>query len=243
MSVYVDAMKPCLPNAAWPYRQACHLFADELVDLHDFAGSLSLRRDWFQQKRLDHYDLTEGKRKQAVARGAVEAPRQELVWRMKPPKAGKVAALTVQQPFADLLAREGRPDGDLPLFCPYSQMPPKRVENRRWETTHRGPLLIHAGKSRERLGDAGDQQEDWGSFTFGAFVAMGFLVACLETDHAGGLLGWPGHLHWLKDHPYVEGPYCFVLVGVRRFPQPIPRKGSQGLFYVPSSILPRGFTG
>lgn len=29
----------------------------------------------------------------------------------------------------------------------------KRVENREWPTSYRGPLLIHAGKSREWLDD------------------------------------------------------------------------------------------
>jgi hypothetical protein len=44
-------------------------------------------------------------------------------------------ALSVCQPFASLII-----SGE------------KRVENRRWSTSYRGPLLIHAGKSRKWLG-------------------------------------------------------------------------------------------
>ena len=35
----------------------------------------------------------------------------------------------------------------------------KRVENRTWRTRHRGPLLIHAGRSRRYL--AGTGPADW----------------------------------------------------------------------------------
>jgi hypothetical protein len=50
-----------------------------------------------------------------------------------------VKALTVRQPWASLIVR-GQ----------------KVIENRGWATDHRGPLLIHAGRSRADLGD-GDE--------------------------------------------------------------------------------------
>jgi hypothetical protein len=62
----------------------CHLMSDQLdpTELHEFAARIGLRRSYFQPgKRLgsptehdpvgDHYDVTEGKRRQAIAAGAV----------------------------------------------------------------------------------------------------------------------------------------------------------------------------
>jgi hypothetical protein len=56
----------------------CHLTADTQEELHEFAARIGLRRDWFQNegKSTWHYDVTAGKRRQAVAAGA-----QEITWR------------------------------------------------------------------------------------------------------------------------------------------------------------------
>jgi len=52
-----------------------HLQADSGEELHQFAARLGLKRDWFQSRpgrpELDHYDLTRGKRQQALRLGAV----------------------------------------------------------------------------------------------------------------------------------------------------------------------------
>ncbi|MDD5650323.1 MAG: DUF4031 domain-containing protein [Candidatus Nanoarchaeia archaeon] len=51
----------------------CHLFADDVQELHEFAGKLGLRRSWFQNKRnFPHYDLVQSKRQQAISLGAQE---------------------------------------------------------------------------------------------------------------------------------------------------------------------------
>jgi ribA/ribD-fused uncharacterized protein len=52
----------------------CHLIADTDDELHMFAARIGLRRAWAQQPGTawSHYDLTPGKRAQAVAAGAVE---------------------------------------------------------------------------------------------------------------------------------------------------------------------------
>jgi len=63
-----------VPNAFWRYRQSCHLFSDDnLPELHAFAHKLGLRREWFQDRDLPHYDLTARKRAAALLAGAVEA--------------------------------------------------------------------------------------------------------------------------------------------------------------------------
>ena len=71
--IMVDELK-VYPNAWGPFRGgSCHLMTDgPIEELHRFAAQLGLRREWFQDDRLHpHYDLTAGKRIQALAHGAV----------------------------------------------------------------------------------------------------------------------------------------------------------------------------
>lgn len=69
MSIYIDELKE---SPRWEYAKGCHLFADTLEELHNFASIIGLDRDWFQDKRLPHYDLTTNKRYMALANGANE---------------------------------------------------------------------------------------------------------------------------------------------------------------------------
>ena len=115
-------------------------------------------------------------------------------------------ALTICQPYAELIAR-----GDKP------------IENRAWATSYRGPLAIHAGKSRAWLDD-GDEQE-YGPLVFGAVVATADVVACLHIDQA-----WPSEWRHLEDCEHANGPWCWVLEHVRRLPAPVYCRGAQGLW-------------
>ena len=73
MAVYVDPMRACMRTTRWKWPIACHLFADTLDELHDFASRMGLRRSWFQpHPRLLHYDLTAGLRDVAIRQGAIE---------------------------------------------------------------------------------------------------------------------------------------------------------------------------
>jgi len=74
--VYVDNMRGCVPTTAWKYKQSCHLIADTLTELHSFAKRLGLKREWFQDKILPHYDLTCKKRRLAIRFGAIEIDRE-----------------------------------------------------------------------------------------------------------------------------------------------------------------------
>jgi hypothetical protein len=66
VSVYVDP-------ARWPWKgkRWGHLLADDVDELHAFARRLGLKTAWFQTKGGAHYDITEHKREQAIAMGAV----------------------------------------------------------------------------------------------------------------------------------------------------------------------------
>jgi hypothetical protein len=85
--VYVDNLRPCILTKQWPHWQSCHLVADTLDELHDFAvGKLGMKRAWFQNNsRLPHYDLTIGNRFKALKLGAVEIDDKKLVEMMKAP--------------------------------------------------------------------------------------------------------------------------------------------------------------
>lgn len=109
----------------------------------------------------------------------------------------------------------------------------KRVENRIWRTSHRGPLLIHAGKSEKLL--------------------AGFDPDALRRLFPDGRLLHPGHLLGAVDLvdcvpvaelagvPWAEGPWCWILENPRPLPSPIPYRGQQLLYTVPEDRLPPSF--
>lgn len=133
----------------------------------------------------------------------------------------KIKALTIQQPYAELIA-QGQ----------------KMVENRTWSTPYRGPLLIHAGKGMDYLtwttGPRGIEPETGlraGEFKFGCLVARCILAGCVSSAsiRRGDLdQAYP----WIRSHKYVEGPYCFILQNIERLPTPLPFRGAQGLWDV-----------
>jgi len=78
--IYVDQLRDCLPNANWPFRKSCHLYADELDELNEFAQGIGLQRSWLHQSpSLIHYDLTPRMRQRAIRAGAVEVSSSKMV--------------------------------------------------------------------------------------------------------------------------------------------------------------------
>lgn len=136
-------------------------------------------------------------------------------------------ALTICQPYAELIAR-----GE------------KRVENREWPTRYRGPLLIHAGKSREWLSGETDAEleEEFGrKVEFGALVARSLIVDCLHIDHINRG-DYDKKYPWLKHDPHASGTWCWVLEDVRRLRAAVPYRGAQGLwdFHEPIEFCDHG---
>lgn len=77
LAAYVDNVR-----IAWRGRHWCHLVADSLDELHEFAHTLGLKRAWFQaDASLPHYDITVEVRGVALIRGAVAADRRTLISR------------------------------------------------------------------------------------------------------------------------------------------------------------------
>ncbi|EKJ8514540.1 TPA: DUF4031 domain-containing protein [Pseudomonas aeruginosa] len=78
MAVYVDSEEILWRGKLW-----CHLVADTLDELHEFAARLGLRRSWFQCRNYPHYDVTVSVRMRALKMGAIDADRDTIVDRCK----------------------------------------------------------------------------------------------------------------------------------------------------------------
>ncbi|UVH57188.1 DUF4031 domain-containing protein [Variovorax paradoxus] len=75
MAVYVDNEK--IP---WRGKLWCHLVADSLDELHQFAARLGLKRGWFQDMAsYPHYDVTMSVRERALAFGALPARKRQMI--------------------------------------------------------------------------------------------------------------------------------------------------------------------
>jgi hypothetical protein len=75
--VYVDKLIT-YPKSTNNHDKWCHMWADSLTELHDFAKRLRMSKSWFQDNSfLPHYDLTETRRKWAIREGALEISIKE----------------------------------------------------------------------------------------------------------------------------------------------------------------------
>lgn len=76
--VYIDKLSSYLSlqvsqQARKHGNQWSHLFADSVEELHEFAESLGLKREWFQDKKnFPHYDIIKSKKVLAIELGAKE---------------------------------------------------------------------------------------------------------------------------------------------------------------------------
>jgi len=105
----------------------------------------------------------------------------------------------------------------------------KDVENRRWPTPYRGPLLIHASKTWDQKGYSfiTNRMDEYvpskEHHVFGAIVGIAELVDCVSSD----------------DSRWFFGDYGFVLEDAVEFKQPIYYPGQRGIFNVPDDFLRR----
>lgn len=75
MTVYVDNER-----IKWRGKLWCHLVADSLDELHEFAAALGLRRSWFQGKAsYPHYDVTTTVRDRALQLGATPGSKVQII--------------------------------------------------------------------------------------------------------------------------------------------------------------------
>ncbi|MBK9153195.1 MAG: DUF4031 domain-containing protein [Chloracidobacterium sp.] len=79
MAVYVDKLR----DYGWRHGPSCHLIADSVEELIEFAVSMGLRPEWFQPKSSPHFDLTAAGREIAVRHGAIEIDQRTLVIKLR----------------------------------------------------------------------------------------------------------------------------------------------------------------
>jgi len=127
-------------------------------------------------------------------------------------------ALSIRQPWAELILR-----GE------------KTLELRTWQVHYRGPLLIHAAAARrpQRVRQLGLDPE---ALAYGALVGVAELVEIFPLNAEAYEALREAHR---SDRPYPGPPlFAWRLARPRRFAQPIPWAGRQGLFTVPEEALP-----
>lgn len=136
-------------------------------------------------------------------------------------------ALTILQPHAYFIVGDPKELAAIKLHDG-SPLGPKRVENRGRYCSYRGELLIHAGVSRNWYTRDWQDLVDADRLVFGAIVGVVELVECasLMDDHEAIRKFWP----WVLKHPHTFGPQCLILDKVRRFRNPVPWLGEQGLW-------------
>ncbi|WP_393101422.1 ASCH domain-containing protein [Streptomyces sp. LN325] len=103
----------------------------------------------------------------------------------------------------------------------------KRVENRVWPTSYRGPVLIHASKTMDRSSGPMVAAVVRGlQLDVGAVLAVARVVDCHEDD--GECTPWS-----------ATGQFHHVLDEVTALPLPIPWRGAQGLWVPPTVLMDR----
>lgn len=124
-------------------------------------------------------------------------------------------ALTICQPYPWLIIHGG-----------------KTIENRTWPTAYRGPLVIHAGKSRkyidsiEELVAAGvSMLASPDDYCYGVIQGIVDLVDCVPYAHPS-----------VADNPWREGPWCWVLENPRAV-APLTYRGERGLWDMPDACI------
>lgn len=143
----------------------------------------------------------------------------------------------------------------LSLWQPWASLwcsPCKRDETRHWPLRYRGPLLVHAAKRFEKDIDAGDPLgiiltaefgTQWArALPTGVLIGIVHIVDCLRTEDITS--AWAPEAvplaEWENYHcgDFYTGRFAFRRSEhFRRFAQPIPYRGQQGLFDVPDEVV------
>ena len=135
--------------------------------------------------------------------------------------------LSCTQPFATLMAIRA-----------------KKIETRSWHTAYRGPLGVHAAKGFPAWAMALCYEEPFKSalrnvgilspedLPRGVLLAKGILDDCQYIGRLMGVYAFEVGEPELSFGDYTPGRYAWLLDGMEPLPEPIPYKGSLGLFEV-----------
>ncbi len=107
---------------------------------------------------------------------------------------------------------------------------PKRWENRTWTTSYRGPLIIHAGRSRRRLSEAYHNPDLASLLPDPSRLVFAVLIGIVDLTRIEPIEDVTGE-------SFVEGPWCWRLDNPRPLPRPIPMEGGRRLWDVLEGVV------
>ncbi len=115
--VYIDELRPAW-KAVGRFPKGtlwCHMTADTLEELHAMAEKIGMKREWFQEKSVPHYDLVESRRNRAIECGAVFIPAMtQARWR-----AAIVTLRGKALQFAEAICGAWVTETDMGTFCSF----------------------------------------------------------------------------------------------------------------------------
>ncbi len=77
--VYVDQMNQYIGTKTIAWKRSCHLYADTLTELNNFATKLNLKKLWLKEENgRPYYDLVSSKREYAIELGAISINEYNL---------------------------------------------------------------------------------------------------------------------------------------------------------------------
>lgn len=117
MTVYVDELRRYAPGGGNTFRMgSSHLTADTLEELHAFAERIGMRRAWFQDHRVPHYDLTTSRHAAALRAGAILVPSREQARKRIEARAARATCRTCgavwPDPHRSGCTKKGHPEDD-----------------------------------------------------------------------------------------------------------------------------------
>lgn len=85
MSVYVDP-----PTHKYGRMIMCHMIADSHEELIEMAIRINVDTKWIQKEgtKYEHFDISKGKRKLAIYKGAIPLTTKQLVLKIREKKNG-----------------------------------------------------------------------------------------------------------------------------------------------------------
>ena|SRR3990167_10785542 len=111
MTVYVDQLSLRHPKSKRAARYGihwCHMFADTVEELQEFAiQKLGLKAEYLHNSVVPHIDLSPPKRKLALKHGAIKVQTKEYILRVK------LASMKpeISPPPRIYIAKYGKPNG------------------------------------------------------------------------------------------------------------------------------------
>lgn len=131
------------------------------------------------------------------------------------------------------------------LWQPWASLwcsPAKIHETRSWQTSHRGWLLVHAGK--KQVNDCGADLDELVCDQFGSLwrleLPRGALVGAVRIIACESTLGMCVEKHEQDDllcGDFSPGRFAWRRAEYRVFSSPIQYRGAQGFFDVPEAVV------